>query len=150
MYVLRRYAEAIDAGNKALAIAPQRNFPRYFISHSLILLDRPSEAQAALTKMPPDDVFRQTDEAILAARGGDRAGAEAGIAKIRGAYADQASYQYCQIYTQLGDADRAFLAVGKAVEAPDPGLLYLKRDPFLDPIRRDPRYATLLKRLKFP
>ena len=69
---------------------------------------------------------------------------------MRAALGDAASYQYGQIYTQLGDADRAFAAFDKAVEVRDPGLLYLKRDPFLDPLRRDPRFAALLTRLKFP
>ena len=150
LYVLRRYAEAIDTCNKALAIAPERNFSRSTIAESLLLLNRPGEARAMLSKMPPDDPFRQTDEAILAARGGDRAGAEALIAKIRAALGDAASYQYGQIYTQLGDANRAFVAFDKAVEVRDPGLVSFKRDPFLDPIRRDPRFAALLTRLKFP
>ena len=150
LYVLRRYAEAIEAFKKALALAPQRNNPRYFISRTLILLDRPGEARAVLAKMPIDDAFRQTEEAILAARGGDRAGAEATIAKIRTLKGDSSSYQYGQIYTQLGDANRAFAAFDKAVEQRDPGLSFFKTDPFLDPLRRDPRYAALLKRLKFP
>jgi TolB-like protein len=150
LYVLRRYAEAIDAYNKVLVLAPQRNSPRSSISESLILLNRPDEARAMLAKMPPDDVFRQTDEAILAARGGDRAGVDTLINKMRAVSGDNASYQYGQIYTQLGDADRAFAAFDKAVEVRDPGMLNFKRDPFLDPIRRDPRYAALLTRLKFP
>ena len=150
LYALRRHSEAIEAFNKALAIAPQRKTPRYVASHSLILLNRPGEARTVLAKVPADDGFRQTDEAILAARSGDRAGAEAIIAKMRNAYVDAASYQYGQIYAQLGDADRAFAAFDKAVEVRDPGLIELKRDPFLDPLRRDPRYAALLTRLKFP
>lgn len=148
--VLRRYAEAIDACNKALALAPERNYPRYVASDSLILLDRAGEARAMLAKIPPDNYVRQTNEAIIAARGGDRAGAEALIAKIRGTYADQASYQYGEIHAQLGDADSAFAAFEKAVEVRDPGLISFKRDPYLDPLRRDPRHAALLKRLKFP
>ena len=35
-------------------------------------------------------------------------------------------------------------------EVKDAGLIYLKVDPFLDPIRNDPRYAALLRRLNFP
>ncbi|MEO6114033.1 MAG: hypothetical protein ABIP07_06270, partial [Sphingomicrobium sp.] len=89
-------------------------------------------------------------EALIAARSGDRAGAYAQIAKIRGTMADQAGVQYAVIYAQLGDLDNAFASLDKAVEVRDPGLQSLKRDPFLDPIRRDPRYASLLKRLKFP
>lgn len=150
LYVLRRYAESIEAQNKALALAPKRTNARHFLAQSLILLDRSGEAQVVLAKVPADDVFRQTNEAIIAARSGDRALAEAEIAKIRTAYADQASYQYGQIYAQLRDADRAFAAFDKAVRVRDPGLYNLKRDPFIDPIRRDPRYAALLKQLKFP
>ena len=150
LYALRRYTEAIDAFNEALAIAPQLNFPRQFASQSLILLGRPGDARALLAKMPVDNAYAQTGEAILAARGGNRAGAEAGIAKIRAVLGDTDSYQYGQIFTQLDDADRAFAAFDKAVKVRDPGLLQFKRDPFLDPIRHDPRYAALLTRLKFP
>ena len=150
LYALRRYTEAIDAFNEALAIAPQLNFPRQFASQSLILLGRPGDARAVLAKMPVDNAYAQTGEAILAARGGNRAGAEAGIAKIRAVLGDTDSYQYGQIFTQLDDADRAFAAFDKAVKVRDPGLLQFKRDPFLDPIRHDPRYAALLTRLKFP
>jgi len=72
------------------------------------------------------------------------------MAKIRTASGDSSSYQYAQINAQLGNIDGAFAALNKAVEALDPGLIYLKRDPFLDPIRKDPRYLALLTRLDFP
>jgi len=150
LYTLRRYGEAIEAQNKALSLAPQRIFPRVGLSSSLILLGRPGEAQAVLQKMPPDHVLRLTLEAILAARGKDHAEAEVFIARIRAQGGDFASYQYGQIYAQMGDVDRSFAALNKAVEVRDPGLLFLRRDPFLDPIRPAPRYAALLKRLKFP
>ena len=61
-----------------------------------------------------------------------------------------ASYQYGEIYAQLGDKDRAFAEFDNAIAAKDAGLTYLKIDPFLDPIRNDPRYAALLRRLNFP
>ena len=99
-------------------------------------------------KASTDNLFRQTVEALIAARRGDRVGAYEQIAKIRANAADEASVQYAQIYAQLGD--RAFAALDKAVEIRDPGLQLLKRDPFLDPIRPDPRYGALLRRLKFP
>ena len=102
-----------------------------------------------MAKVPVDDVFRQTDEAIIAARRGDHIGAETGM-KVWVANADTSSYQYAQIYAQLGNIDGAIAALNKGVEALDLGIIQLKRDPFLDPIRKDPRYAALLTRLDFP
>lgn len=150
LYVLRRYEASISACNKSMALAPQLNYPLMWITLSLILLNRAGEARAVLARMPPDDYFRLTDEAILRARGGDRAGAEAIIAKIRAVSGDSSSFQYAQIYAQMGDLDRTFAALDQAVEAGDPGLLFVKRDPILDPIRPDPRYPALLQRLNFP
>ena len=103
-----------------------------------------------MAKLPTDDVIMQTDEAIIAARRGDHTGAETWMTKMRTTFGDTASYQYAQINAQLGNIDGAFAALNKGVEALDPGLTYLKRDPFLDPIRKDPRYAALLTRLDFP
>lgn len=150
LFALRRYEDAISACTRALAFAPQRTDPKYYMSKSLILLDRPGDARAVLAKIPSHDDFVQTYFAIISARAGDRAGAAASLAKIRAAMGDSASYQYAQIYVQLGDVDDAFASLDKAVEVRDPGLKFLKRDPFLDPIRRDPRYAALLERLRFP
>jgi hypothetical protein len=50
----------------------------------------------------------------------------------------------------VGDVDGAFAELDNAIEVKDAGLIYLKMDPFLDPIRNDPRYAALLRRLNFP
>ena len=65
-------------------------------------------------------------------------------------FGDTASYNVAGIYAQARDSDRAFATLAKAVEVKDPGLTGLKTDPFLDPIRADPRYASLVKQLSFP
>lgn len=150
LYVLHQFEDAILAFGKALTLAPQRGRPRFWVACCQTLLNRVEDARGSLSKLPADDFFRQTAEALLAARSGDRAGANAHIAKISGTMADQASYQYAEIYAQLGDLDKAFSSLEKAVEIRDPGLQFLKHDPFFDPIRHDPRFAALVTRLKFP
>ena len=50
----------------------------------------------------------------------------------------------------MGDHDRAFTEFDNAIEAKDSGLIYLKKDAFLDPIREDPRYSALIGKLNFP
>jgi TolB-like protein len=149
LHVLRRYEDSIVSCNKALALAPKRNAPRYYITYNLILLNRPAEARAVLAKLAPNDPLRQTDEAMIAARAGDRVGSATIMSKISAALGVSASYQYSQISAQLGAINEAFASLDKAVGARDTGLEYLKRDPFLDPIRGDHRYAALLQRLNF-
>ena len=121
-----------------------------FRSNSLALLGQYAEARAEFQRMPADNPFRLKGEALVAARTGDAAGAERMMARIRQLAGATYSYQYCQIYAQLGAVDRAFAELDNAIKAKDSGLIYLKRDAFLDPIRSDPRYAALLRRLKFP
>jgi serine/threonine-protein kinase len=87
---------------------------------------------------------------MIAARSRDVGTTERIIARMRELFGDASSYQYAQIYAQAGNANRAFAEFDDAVRAKDSGLLLLKRDPFVDPIRGDPRYGALLKRLNFP
>ena len=149
-YFSRRYDQAIDDARKALVVAPKRQSPHQHIAECLQQLGKFPEAQAEYAKMAADDPFRIAGEAILAARTRDRAGATTRLARLQQSYGDAASYQYAQIRAQLGEPDLAFAALDKAVEVKDPGLINLQKDPVMDPIRPDPRFAALLKRLKFP
>ena len=60
------------------------------------------------------------------------------------------AYQIAEIYSDRGDADRAFQWLNRAYEQRDAGMRNLKIDPLLLPIRDDPRYAELLKKMNLP
>lgn len=147
---LRQYPEAIAAARRALEIAPERGFTRLYIADALTLMNQPPKALAEYRQLPAADPFRLAGEAIIAARARDIAGVERTVAHMRGLFGNAASYQYAEIYAQGGDAAKAFGELHNAVLAKDPGLADLKIDPFLDPIRSDPRFAALLERLNFP
>jgi serine/threonine-protein kinase len=53
-------------------------------------------------------------------------------------------------HAQLGDADAAFAVLDEALEMRHGDLTFLKVDPNWDPIRDDPRFAELLRRMNFP
>ena len=53
-------------------------------------------------------------------------------------------------YAAAGEKDLAFPWLEKAFQARIPQLLYLKANPYFDPIRSDPRFADLLRRIGFP
>ncbi len=63
---------------------------------------------------------------------------------------DWSAFQQAQIHTQWGDADAAFAALDTAVRVGDPALVAILSDPFIDPLRADPRFAQVLERLEFP
>jgi adenylate cyclase len=50
-------------------------------------------------------------------------------------------------YVGLGDADRAFTWLERAVAARDSMLVFLDAEPHLDPLRPDPRFAELRQRV---
>ena len=89
-------------------------------------------------------------EALLFGRQKKRTEAETRIASVRDEYGDAASYQYAQVYAQLGDANQAFAALKRAWQIRDSGLLWTKVDAMLDPIRGDRRLDELIDRLDYP
>jgi eukaryotic-like serine/threonine-protein kinase len=66
---------------------------------------------------------------------------------------DQSRKQYLRAeiiamgYAGSGHIDQAFASLERAYQARSAGLLYLHRDPAYDPLRGDPRYADLVKRI---
>jgi adenylate cyclase len=54
------------------------------------------------------------------------------------------------LYARLGDNEQAIAWLEKAYQEHDSGLVYLKMDPRYDPLRSDPRFQDLLRRLHFP
>ncbi len=59
------------------------------------------------------------------------------------------SYHLALVHAGLGERDRAFEFLEKALEERDEELVWVKVDPRLDDLRADPRFANLLHRLGF-
>ena len=68
------------------------------------------------------------------------------VSKPRDPYA----FQMAVVYIGLGDKNRAFEWLQRAVDARAWELPMLKADPFFDPLRSDPRFAPLVDRLGLP
>jgi hypothetical protein len=79
-----------------------------------------------------------------------RAEAEATLAKFKAENGDASAYQYATIYAQRGNMPEALEWLDTAVRVRDPGVVYLKTDPLMDPLRKEPRFQTIARELKFP
>ena len=57
---------------------------------------------------------------------------------------------FAYAYLGLGDKEQALTFLERAYEEQDPALFYLKVWPLLDPLRSEPRFQALLRRVNFP
>jgi hypothetical protein len=64
--------------------------------------------------------------------------------------AQEAPYRIASVYAFRGETDRAFEWLERAYTERDAGLTEMKTDPLLTNLKRDPRYAALLKKMGLP
>jgi hypothetical protein len=69
---------------------------------------------------------------------------------MRAANGDSSAYQYATIYAQWGNRAKALEWLETASKLRDPGLIYVKTDPLLDPLRKEPRFQAIERELRFP
>ena len=150
LFNAKRFGDAETAYRKALALAPKRTVDRAWLASALLLMRDDPQALAELRKLPADYLFRLCVEAMLFAQEGNRAASDAAVTRAQQVYGDPANYQYAQVFAQRGDSERAFAALDRAWAFRDPGLVEMKTDPFLDPLRNDARFAVLVQKLNYP
>ena len=144
LFQARRYEEAVRYLLKLKLDSPELFKFNYLLGHSLLLLGRTREAALAFE----DDQFLSS-QALLAARTGNRNLALAKLAEMRRRDGDKSNFQYGLIQAQLGDKEAAFAALDRAWAVRDSGLLDVKVNAYLDPLRSDPRYSALVKKVGF-
>jgi eukaryotic-like serine/threonine-protein kinase len=152
LYLARRYDQAIEQLRKAIDLEPN-----YWVS--LVLLGRcyeqigkPNEAVAAFEKA------RQVENSIpevLAALGHGYAvaGRKAEALKILRELQERSkkefvpSYTIATIYAGLGMKEQGIQQLIKAFDEGSYYMIHLKVEPILDPLRADPRFADIMRRV---
>jgi adenylate cyclase len=72
------------------------------------------------------------------------------LKRMQAAQGDGAAYQYAEVYAMWGETGEALKWLTKAVELGDGGLLAIKTDPFLDPLRKLPEFQAIVSKLDLP
>jgi TolB-like protein/Flp pilus assembly protein TadD len=81
---------------------------------------------------------------------GRQGDAETALARFKALEGNAGAYGYATIYTQWGDTPKAYEWLETALQLRDPQLIFLKIDPLLDPLRKEPRFQAVMRELKFP
>lgn len=142
----RDYDAVIAHMKRALELNPSIVSAHFAIANARLMQ---GDAAAALTAAgaEPVPIFSLTASAIAAHKLGDIESADAAVAQMLAQYGSASKYQQAQVWAQRGEADKALSALEEGYALRDPGLLFARNDPLLDPVRTAPRFADLLSRL---
>ena len=147
--------KALEQGKKTYDLDPNFRFGRQYLGYAYIALERYDDAIAIAEKGLKTSPQSQEDLAIVGlayAKSGRTREAEQYLDRFR----ELAKTRYVRtvytasIYAALGDKDRAFAELERSFEDKDFFLPRIKLDPFMDPLRDDPRFKDLLKRMGLP
>lgn len=132
--------------------------PQYYLAHAMMgqvytqagRCTEALECYALALKADSDSKFVASLEAMTLAVAGRRDEAFALLEDIarrsENDYISSVSIAY--VCTALGDHERAFAYLDRAVQDRDPNILGLKSNPIFESLRADPRYLALLKKMR--
>jgi tetratricopeptide (TPR) repeat protein len=151
-YFGHQYDKALEALRMGEEINPKWD-DRWFRAVALREKGLYAEAIAVFKSMDVGFAHAWGHLGYAYARTGKRAEAQEMIRKLKGRAAQKdriGTYEVALVYAGLDEKDQAFKWLEKAYEAHDKGMCFLKVDPPLDPLRSDPRFQDLVRRMNFP
>jgi hypothetical protein len=69
---------------------------------------------------------------------------------LQAEFGEGSAYQMAEIYAQWGDIPKALDWLDKAYRLPDAGIVSLRVDPLVDPLRQELRFREIERKLNFP
>ena len=151
----RKYPQARYHLDRAIAMNPTAE-ETYRIQGTILTLEKDYAAaervlREALALAPECGSYTKATLAYSLAAAGDRSYAR----KIAAELEEKTKSEYVSpvevaiVHIALGDAERALDAVQAAVDDRRGWAAYLRVHPILDPIRGEPRFASIVKEMKF-
>jgi tetratricopeptide (TPR) repeat protein len=154
--VARDFEAAVLQAARTLEIDRRWNLANFHMATAYLGLDRPEDAlrasEAAVAQAPTDPLMLGV-LGMSEAAAGRKPDALEKVEKLKNLRAGRYSsaLPIAWVYASLGDADRAFEWIDTAVEDRESMLLGIKHAPIIfAPLRKDPRYDALVRRIGFP
>jgi TolB-like protein/Tfp pilus assembly protein PilF len=147
LYMARRYDEAVAQLQKVLELDPKFLPAHAGLGHVYAAQSRYAEALAELAKAGVRPELTACVHALAGREGKARKGlAEALASKGAGT----STVTFSVTYFLLGEKDKAFECLEQGYQKRDWLMICLRTFPPFDPLRSDPRFQNLLRRMKFP
>jgi tetratricopeptide (TPR) repeat protein len=147
-----RYGEAIEQCRQALELDPHAWLALDLMGRTLLLVGRPEEALRTLQRVedPPPHVQAAIGRALVALGRREEARSELRELEREAARRYVRPEAVAEVYVALGEPDAAFRWLEAAYRARSTGVLQLQVERHWDPIRPDPRFAALVKKVGIP
>jgi TolB-like protein len=149
LYFARRNKEAILACQDTLALDPEEPEAHAVSGLAYYALGNFQSARESC-ETKPGFWFDQQCLAVTYEKLGRHADAREMLAKMEAADGEGDAYQYAGIYAQWGNRAKALEWLDTAMRLRDSGLMALRTDPLMDPLRKEPRFQAIERQLKFP
>jgi tetratricopeptide (TPR) repeat protein len=147
-FAARRYAASIPPGRQALAMNPRMSRVHAAIGDAMVMLGQLAAARAEYQAEPAHG-FGLAGLAVVEHKLGQADAARKAYDEMLQTEGERMLYQQAQVLAQWGQAEAAMKCLQRALVTGDSGLVYARNDPFLDPLRGDPRLAQLLTSMGF-
>jgi len=154
-YYLHDYERALNQLNKTLELDPNYGLAYWYIGLVKEQQGAFKEALAALKRgdeLLKDNLVVKADLAHALAVSGRRGDADEALQSLlamsRTRYVNP--FEIGLIYIALGHSDEAFQWLNRAYKERSDLIVYLRVDPRLDPVRSDPRFQEMVRRMNFP
>src|ERR1700687_2867702 len=148
----RRYDEAIRELRGVLAVRPDYDYALWSLVFALIGKGQYEEAIRVLEKTV-SIMDRSAGSIEFLATAYAHAGRRREALRLINELKQRRKTSYVSAdalvdpYLALADYDEAFVWLERAYQEKSGGLQYLKVDPFFDPVRKDPRFVDLVRRV---
>jgi serine/threonine protein kinase/tetratricopeptide (TPR) repeat protein len=152
LYFGRRFDPAIEELQKALGMDPEFLGARLVLWWVLVAKGDHEQAIADIRKeiaRPGSGTVKKLMLAYACAAAGKQEEARGILWEVEDKLAKEDRLALLSTFplAALGENDRAFQQLQRAHEHREPGLMFLKVAPWLDPLRSDPRYGALAEKL---
>jgi serine/threonine-protein kinase len=149
LFYSRHFAEALGAYRDSIALQPDATGGSAKVGLAYYSLGNLESARSSCERAPRH-WLNQLCLAAVYDKLGRHADAKAVLAQMMADAGDDAAINYAEIYAQWGNTASALQWLDRAMRLRDSGLVGLKVDPLMDPLRKEPRYQAAVRALKFP
>jgi adenylate cyclase len=153
LYLARRYDDAIEQLRKTLAIDPTFFYAHYNLGTALQLKGDLAGAIAEYEKAKELSYDSYVLALLGAAKGmaGDKNAAEQALKDLAAQNQEPDEYSRALLFLSVKNKEEALRSIERAVAIRDgSSLTWIKVDPFLDPLRSDPRFEALVQKVIAP